>query len=281
MARLMSVIGITHNPFIYRLVSQPRSQWAPDTAEMMQRSDLLREKLDQTKPDVLVTVGGDHFHQFFMDNMPAFCLGKMQVFDAVYYNEVREFGLPPCKVAGDEKMALQVLEGGLKRGVDFAFSNEMKIDHSIIVPLMLVRPKLDLPIVPILTNCIAPPIPPAGRFYQVGKLLRQVIEEIPGDQRVAAVISGHLSLDVGGPLQFGPQPMDDQFDDQAVGWISRGDIQNAIRECTFDRLTRAGNVTHGFLNFLIAAGLADGMRCTYAEGLKRKGSAQPFFFWEL
>lgn len=280
MTRVVSVIGVTHNPFISRLISQPRAQWRPDTEKMMQRSDMLRDRLSQAKPDVLVTVGNDHFHQFFMDNMPAFCLGKMELFDGVYYNEVREFDLPRCKIPGDEKMSLQVLEGSLKRGVDFASSNEMKIDHSIVVPLMLVRPEMDLPIVPILTNCIAPPIPTAERFYQVGKILRAVIDEIPGDKRVAVVVSGHLSLDVGGPLQFDPRPMDEDFDDRAVGWISRGEIQTAIRECTFDRMTKSGNVTPGFLNFLLAAGMADGLRCTYAEGLKRNGSAQPFFAWE-
>lgn len=114
----------------------------------------------------------------------------------------------------------------------------------------------------------------------MGKILRQIIDEIPGERRVAAVISGHLSLDVGGPLQFGPRPMDEEFDDRAAEWLSKGDIRTAIRECSFDRLTRAGNVTHGFLNFLIAAGLAGGMRCTHAEGMKRKGSSQPFFAWE-
>ncbi|MBI2360646.1 MAG: extradiol ring-cleavage dioxygenase [Deltaproteobacteria bacterium] len=280
MARLSMIIGITHNPFIYRLIDRPRAGWTPDTEKMMQRSDMLRDRLRQAKPDVLLTVGNDHFHQFFMDNMPAFCLGKMEVFDGIYYNEVREFGLPLCKLPGDEKVSFEILEGSLKRGVDFAFSNEMKIDHSIIVPLLLVRPEMDLPIVPILTNTIAPPIPTAERFHQVGKILRAVIDEIPGDKRVAAVVSGHLSLDVGGPLQFDPKPMDEEFDERAVGWISRGDTNTAIRECTFERLTKSGNVTPGFLNFLLAAGMAGGLRCTYAEGLKRKGSTQPFFAWE-
>ena len=102
----------------------------------------------------------------------------------------------------------------------------------------------------------------------------------PGDKRIGVVVSGNLSLDVGGPLQFEPKPMDEEFDDQAVGWISRGDIDTAIRECTFDRMTGAGNVTHAFVNFLLAMGIARGFRCSYADGMKRKGSTQPFFAWE-
>jgi len=247
---------------------------------MVERGELMREKLRQTRPQSLVMVGNDHFHQFFMDNMPAFIIGKMEVFDGTYYNEVREFGLPKCRVPGDVKLAQQILEGAMKRGVDFSFSNEMKIDHSVIVPLIFVRPEMDLPIVPIMTNCVAPPIPSADRFYQVGRVLRSAIEEIPGDKRIGVVVSGNLSLEVGGPLQFDPRPMSEEFDDQAVGWISRGDVETAVRECTFDRMTGAGNVTHAFVNFLLAMGVAGAMRCTYAEGLKRKGSTQPFLAWE-
>lgn len=280
MARVVSVVGVSHNPFHYRLISQPRPQWSQDIVNMVERGELLREKLKKGNPQSLVIVGNDHFHQFFMDNMPAFIIGKMDLFDGTYYNEVREFALPRCKVPGDPELAQQILEGSLKRGVDFAFSNELKIDHSVVVPLIFVRPEMDLPIVPILTNCVAPPLPPAERFYQVGQVLREVIDEIPGQKRIGVVVSGNLSLEVGGPLQFDPQPMDEEFDDQAVGWISRGDIETAIRVCTFDRMTGAGNVTHAFVNFLLAMGVAQGMRCTYAEGVKRKGSTQPFLAWE-
>jgi len=280
MARIVCVVGVSHNPFHHHQISQPRSQWSPDTEKMVERGQILREKLSKADPQSLITVGNDHYHQFFTDNMPAFILGKMEVFDATYYNEVREFDLPRCRIPGDVRLAQQILEGSMKRGVDFAFSNEMKVDHSVVVPLMFARPEMDLPIVPIMTNCVAPPLPPAERFYQVGRVLRSVIDEIPGDKRIGVVVSGNLSLDVGGPLQFEPKPMDEEFDDQAVGWISRGDIDTAIRECTFDRMTGAGNVTHAFVNFLLAMGIARGFRCSYADGMKRKGSTQPFFAWE-
>lgn len=280
MARVAIIIGITHNPFHYRLRSQPRSQWSPDTANTAQRGELMCEKLRRAQPEALVMVGNDHFHQFFMDNMPAFIIGKMGVFDGIFANEVREFGLPRCTVPGDAELAGQILAGALSRGVDFSFSNELKIDHSIVVPLLLVRPEMDLPIVPILTNLVAPPLPTAERFYQVGRILRAVLDETGGDRRIGVVVSGNLSLDVGGPLQFDPHPMDGDFDARAVGWIARGDVQGAIRDCTFEKLTASGNVTAGYLNFLLAMGLANGSPASYAEGMKRAGSTQPFFAWE-
>jgi protocatechuate 4,5-dioxygenase beta chain len=280
MAKLVAVIGITHNPFHHKLVSQPRDQWPPHTQKMYERGELMREKLRRAEPEALIVVGNDHFHQYFMDNMPAFAIGKMDVYDGIFYNEVREFDLPRCTIPGDVKLSHQILEGGLKRGVDFAYSNEMKVDHSIVVPLMMSRPELDLPIVPIMTNCVAPPIPPPQRFYQVGQILREIIEDLPGNRRIGAVISGHLSLEVGGPLQFSTKPMDEEFDDRAVDWIKRGDAEAAMRECTFERLTAAGNVTHAFLNYILAMGLVGGLWPSFAEGVKRQGSSQGFFAWE-
>jgi protocatechuate 4,5-dioxygenase beta chain len=40
-------------------------------------------------------------------------------------------------------------------GFDLAFSNELRIDHSITCPLITLRPQADLPIVPIYTNIFA------------------------------------------------------------------------------------------------------------------------------
>jgi len=94
------------------------------------------------------------------------------------------------------------MEGAFDWGVDFSYSNELTIDHSIIVPMMFVRPEMDIPIVPILTNCIAPPMPRPKRFYEVGKAIRGVIDNLGTNKRIGVLVSGHLSLEVGGPRQF-------------------------------------------------------------------------------
>ncbi len=278
MAKLITILGITHNPFMPRMFSQP--QRPPGAEKVMERIKMMREKLRQAKPDVLITIGNDHLHQFFMDNMPAFMIGKMEAFKGTFYDETREFGLPICQISGDVELARQILEGSLDRGVDFAYSNELIIDHSIVVPLMFVRPEMDLPIVPILTNCIAPPLPRAKRFYEVGQALRSIIEGIPGNRRIGVLVSGHLSLEVGGPKQFERRLMDPDFDARAVGWISNGDIDGAVENCTLEKLQKSGNMTAGYLNFLMMMGVANRARPTHAEGLDAGFPAVPFFSWE-
>ena len=278
MAQLVSIIGITHNPFMPRLFKQPNRP--PGCAKIIERIEMMREKLAQAKPDVLVAIGNDHLHQFFMDNMPAFMIGKMDAYDGTFYDEIREFGLPTHRIPGDLEMSDAIMEGAFDKGVDFAYSNELTIDHSIIVPLTFVRPEMDIPIVPILTNCIAPPLPRPKRFYEVGRAIRSVIDSLSTRKRIAVVCSGHLSLEVGGPKQFERKLMDPNFDASAVGWIAQGDVNGAVNNCSFDQLKQSGNMTHGFLNFIMMMGVANASKPSYAEGLDAGFPAIPFFSWE-
>ena len=204
MAQIVSIIGITHNPFMPRLFKQ--AQQPPGAAKVKERIAMMRQKLAEAKVDVLVCIGNDHLHQFFMDNMPAFMIGKMEQYDGTFYDEEREFGLPKCKLQGDLDVSDAIMEGAFDRGVDFSYSNELTIDHSIVVPMMFVRPEMDIPIVPILTNCIAPPMPRAKRYFEVGKAIRAAIDSLPSNKRIGVLVSGHLSLEIGGPKMFEPQP---------------------------------------------------------------------------
>src|SRR5437773_6508711 len=89
MAQIVTIIGITHNPFMPRLFQQP--QQPPGAAKVKERIAMMRQKLAEAKPDVLIAIGNDHLHQFFMDNMPAFMIGKMDDYDGTFYDETLFF----------------------------------------------------------------------------------------------------------------------------------------------------------------------------------------------
>jgi protocatechuate 4,5-dioxygenase beta chain len=172
-----------------------------------------------------------------------------------------------------------MVAGGFDHGVDFAFSDEFVIDHSFTVPLALLRPEQDLPIVPVNTNVMAPPFPSARRFFQVGQAIRDLLEEQPGDQRIAVVSSGHLSIEIGGPkmrvttMRSGrPDP---EFDDTAMGHLGNGEIDDLIAFATPERMMAAGNVTSGFLNFVMLAGIARGAKADQADCIGQS----PFLAW--
>lgn len=278
MAHIACVLGVTHNPFMPRLLAQPEP---PSGALAVKaRLDEMRDRLSDARPDALIMIGNDHLNQFFMDNMPAFLVGKMDSYPGTFPNESREFGIATCRVPGEPELSDLLLDGGFDRGIDFAYSNELRIDHSIVVPLLWLRPDMDVPIVPVLTNCIAPPLPRAQRFYEVGQAIRATIEHSAGDRRIAVVVSGHLSLEVGGPRQFEARLLDPEFDDRAVGWVATGDIDGAARACRFPDLHVSGNMTYGFLNFLLAMGVARGRPPTHAEAMDVGFPAVPFFAWD-
>ena len=232
MATVAAVIASTHHPFYYRASTSTGADRPPFADEWVAKIERFRETLTRAEPDVLVMVGSDHFHQLWLDNMPQFLVGKAPFFDANFYNEEREFGLPRMTLRGEEELAAHILREGLDRNFDLAFSNELRIDHSITCPIITLRPQADLPIVPIYTNIFAPPMPQPRRFVELGRTIRELVESWPSDKRVAIIGTGHLSLELGGPRQFGEHGPDPEFDRKAVDWIANADIAGCLAEVT-------------------------------------------------
>ncbi len=204
MATIAAVIASTHHPFYYRASTAPPGQRPDFAAEWIAKVTAFRETLTRARPDVLVMVGSDHFHQLWLDNMPQFLVGHADQYDANWHNEEREFGLPRMLLPGQRDLSGHILRSGLDAGFDLAFSNELRVDHSITCPIITLRPAADLPIVPVYTNIFAPPLPQPSRFVQLGQAIREIVESWSSDLRVAIIGTGHLSLELGGPRQFGP-----------------------------------------------------------------------------
>src|SRR5437763_10665060 len=280
MATITAVIASTHHPFYYRASTSTGDDRPPFADEWVAKVEAFRETLTRAAPDVLVMVGSDHFHQLWLDNMPQFLVGKAPAYDANWYNEEREFGLPRMTLPGDVAFSSHILREGLDAGFDLAFSNELRIDHSTTCPIITLRPQGDLPIVPIYTNIFAPPLPQPKRFVQLGQTIRTLVESMPGNQRVAVIGTGHLSLELGGPRQFGPHGPDPEFDRKAVEWIASGDINGALREVTLDSLWTPGNATHGFMDFMLMMGVAgDNQRADYVDTLDLFHTMEAYFTW--
>src|SRR2546430_10704388 len=141
-----AAIASTHHPFYYRASTSTGADRPPFADEWVAKIEAFRQTLTRAEPDVLVMVGSDHFHQLWLDNMPQFLVGKAPFFDANWYNEEREFGLPRMRLAGDEDLAPYLLRGGLDPGFDLAFSNELRIDPRGTCPTIPPRPQADIPI---------------------------------------------------------------------------------------------------------------------------------------
>jgi protocatechuate 4,5-dioxygenase beta chain len=240
----------------------------------------LRALLAYARPDVLVVIGSDHLRQFVTSNMPAFLIGKAESMRGTLPSEQRAFGLPFSRVSGHRELA-ELLLGlhQLPSGFDFAFSDEPWLDHAFMVPLLYLTPDLYVPIVPIFTNCNAPPIPTAGRFIALGHHIRQVVGGWAGPSRVAVVGTGHLAFELGGPRQFLGKSPDPVFDDMALKALRSGDTGALIELCGYDRMLSAGNLTFQFLNFLTCLAAANERPATIVEATESRFGTEPFFAW--
>src|SRR6266511_3391684 len=187
MAKLVEIMGITHSPNFPGQIAGPDPE--PAILEAARDYELMRKRMAGCRPDLLVVIASDHLNQFFMDNMPAFLIGKAPKAEGPFPHELRTFGIAPYRADVDVDVARSLLQLAPKMGVDFSFSDEFRIDHAFTVPLNFIRPEMDLPIVPIFTNVMAPPVPPARRFYELGNALRKMIAELPADKRVGVLSS--------------------------------------------------------------------------------------------
>ena len=113
MATVAAVIASTHHPFYLKASTATGAERPPFADEWQAKIEAFRETLTRAEPDVLVMVGSDHFHQLWLDNMPQFLVGKAPYFDANWYNEEREFGLPRMTLAGEEDLSAHILRNGL------------------------------------------------------------------------------------------------------------------------------------------------------------------------
>jgi protocatechuate 4,5-dioxygenase, beta chain len=123
-------------------------------------------------------------------------------------------------------------------------------------------------------------MPQPKRFVQLGQAIRRLVEDWPSSKRVAIIGTGHLSLELGGPRQFGPHGPDPEFDRKAVNWIASGDIDAALAEVSLDSLWQPGNATHGFMDFMLMMGVAGaGAKADYSDSLDLFHTMEAYFTW--
>jgi aromatic ring-opening dioxygenase catalytic subunit (LigB family) len=183
-------------------------------------------------------------------------------------------------VSGHPDLGREVLgRHQLTSRFDFAFSDELWLDHSFVVPLLYLRPQLDLPVVPIHTNTNAPPLPRPERFLDLGRYLREVVEGWKESARVAVICSGHMAFELGGPRQFMPPSPDPSFDRAALQALSDRDTAGLVELCSYQRMLDAGNLTFQFLNFLVGHGITEGIAPITAATVPSRFGDEPFFAW--
>jgi 2,3-dihydroxyphenylpropionate 1,2-dioxygenase len=153
--------------------------------------------------DVAVIVGPNHFRGLWLDLMPTFTFGVGEV------SGVGEHGTPAGPLPTDTSLAHALLSAAVDAGFDPAFSARLQVDHGITHAVQWMLPP-GMPVVPVVVNCLAPPLARLDRCASLGAVLGAAIAA-HGDRRVAMIGSGGLSHQLPFPDWRRPQSDDDEF----------------------------------------------------------------------
>lgn len=210
----------------------------------------LARALADAAPDVALIVSAEHVNKFFIDNLPAFCIGMFDAFDGPVEAKTRNFGIPFHRVQSDYAFARYLVELGLDEGVDWAISENWELDHGFMVPLSRLDPDGRCPVVPICINCAAPPLPSPRRCYAVGRWLADAIKRWDHTKRVAIIATGGLSHSVGSAQQgYIDAEFDRRFLDQFCA--GRGDVLAALSDA---EIAATGSASGEIRSWIMLAG---------------------------
>lgn len=244
MAEISGIFAASHAPPLVR-------DW--DSIEHGRKDALaaafaeLGRRIAEARPDILIVIGADHWANFFLDNMPAICLGVGADHGAPPERWLADY--PHRAMRGDPDFAMQVAEALFESGFEPSLSYSLRLDHAFCVPLW--KSGLDpLPaIVPVIINAIQPPLPTVARCFDFGASLARAILARPGEERVVILASGGLSHSVGEPIMG---DVDEAFDREALALFAGGDRDALLAYLTDERVARAGNGA-AELRFWVAA----------------------------
>jgi 2,3-dihydroxyphenylpropionate 1,2-dioxygenase len=206
----------------------------------------LGARLAASKPDAIVALTVEHWANFFLNHMPAFCIGRAAHYDGPVEEWLR---IPKARVPGDAKLAAELIDVCLDGGFDPSFSDELLLDHATFLPLHFLNPAMAVPLVPVIINTLTPPMPTAKRCFALGQLFGKVLDQHA--KRIALIATGGLSHWPGeakhGKINV---PFDQRFLETLIG----GD-RVKLTEYTHDEInSEAGSGGHEIRTWIALAG---------------------------
>lgn len=205
------------------------------------------------KPDLVVVVSSDHMFNVNMSLQPPFCVGV-----ADEYLPFGDMDIPQEPRPGHRAFAETFVAHAAARGFDLAKAEELRPDHGVALPMMLIDPQRRLPIVPLLVNINMEPVPTAARCHALGGVLREAIDKHrPAGERVAVLATGGLSHWLNIPRHG---EVSEAFDRAVLGSFERGQAESLTRLSPAQIMEQGGNGGLEIVNWLMAAGAAPGWK---------------------
>ena len=208
MSEIIGLVGISHSPFATMLpppdASAPGGRFLADAARVA-------AAVGRLAPDAVVVIGPDHFHSNFYDVMPPFVLGVEEA------EGFGDFGSRSGPLPVAARLAWPIRDGLAGAGFDVALSYALTVDHGVVQSYDVIcgtgaragsrsgagagagagtgagAGGGGIPLVPLVVNTAAPPLPSMERCAALGRALGAAIREADFDGRVLLIASGGLS----------------------------------------------------------------------------------------
>lgn len=280
MAQVAGAFGVPHMP------GSPGGAAKEPQSETALLFGAVREHVDAVDPDVVVLFDTDHFATWFYDKMPTFAVGVAEMTSGPGTDDWPG-GVQYDEIPVHEGLARYLHRTGIENEFDLLLTQEFTVDHSVTVPLHFLNADhaahaMKRPFVPVWINGIAPPLPRARRAYALGQMVRRAVDAWQDDLKVAAIASGAISGDIGGPRAVGGPgaPPDVEWVTSVVRRMAGGEVDQLLNEATEERILAAGNVSGEMLNWIALLGFAGGRKPRFIEPQTSGGNAYGAWRWD-
>ena len=248
MASLVGVFAASHGPLLVR-------EWAavpePQKERLTAGFRELGRRLAEARPDVLIEISPDHWVNFFLDNLPAVCIGVGEAHEGPPEPFLKDF--PHKELNGHPGFAQHLARTALDAGFEPSLSHRLKLDHGFCIPLWRMELERLPHIVPMVVNSIEPPLPSIARCLAWGALVRQAVQSYREPLRVALLATGGLSHSIGEPTMGA---IDEPFDRECIRLF--GSPAGKLVDYLQENLPKTGNGAEEIRNWIVAHGAAGG-----------------------
>jgi hypothetical protein len=273
-AQIVGALGVPHTPFYPFLVEREGP-----TCETARLFAAVTAELEAMRPDLVVMFDTDHLNTFFFDNLPVFAIGVTEAFKGPN-DEPR--AVPIYTIPSRPDVATHIRRAAIAAGFDLALTQEFTVDHSVVVPLHFMTPRMHVPVIPVFVSGHVPPLPAARRCFALGEAVKRALETFPENLRVVVVGSGSFSLEVWGP-RSAPGKTDGVPDPawatRACALIGDGAYEVLIAEATEPQMLKAGNVGGEILNWIAMLASVGARKPRFVHPQMEQGHAYAAWSW--
>jgi len=213
--------------------------------------DTQRREIEESGAEALVVMAAEHFGNFFMNNMPAFCIGIGEKYEGPI-EDPEWLKIARTTIPGAPDLGVRLTKEVMQT-VDTAYAEEWKFDHGIMVPLHFLTPNYDLPIIPVNINCQGPPLTPLHRAWAFGEAIRRAADSV--SEKIAVVGTGGISH---WPATPDSGKINVEWDSEFLDRLMRQDRQALLSYTDEDTYDDAGQGGFEIRTFIAAAAAAGG-----------------------